>query len=311
MILNLCIDAVVVHAENSELLLNLENSELHIHGLVLDITDVVKQGLEHFFGTDFIVKLLFVVIGDVLDGLELLGGDLFERISKNFKPLIDFLDGALLDLRVVDKHEVILLLILVLKIHVSVNLEDQNLLLNLSSRLTLVNLLLELGHFVLVEESFELTSLGPSSNEEVELFNELSFALNDLIMELRDHFVLHDIIKECVRDVLLSGLIMGDDFEDFAETIPPSTELFSGFEDVSTELLKLSSKLIDGWMESNLRMVIRTGHLDEAWSLISHPNGLIGSESSDNHLSNGVEDSSLPILVVWAHLFACFIITRA
>lgn len=293
------------------MLLNLENSELHIHGLVLDITDVIEQGLEHFFGTDLIVELLLIVIGDVLDGFELFSGDLFERISKNFKPFLDLRDCALLDLRVIDEHEVVLLLIFMLKIHVSVDLEDQNLLFNLGSRLTLVNLLLELGHFVLVEESFELTSLGPASNKEVELFNDLSFALDDLIMELGDHFVLHDIIKECVGNVLLCGLLMSDHFEDFAETIPPSTKLFGGFEDIPTELLKLSSELIDGWMESDLWMVVRTGHLDEAWSLGSHPNGLVGGKSSDNHLCDGVEDSSLPIHVVWAHLLACFSITGA
>lgn len=309
--LDLCVDAVFVHAENSELLLNLKNSELHIHGLVLDITDVVEQGLEHFFGTNFIVKLLLIIIGDILDGFELFGGDLLERISKNFKPLIDLLDCALLDLRVVDEHEVVQLLVLVVEVHVSVDLEDQNLLFDLGGRLTLVNLLLELGHFVFVEESFELTSLGPASYKEVELFDDLSFALDNLIMELRDHLVLHDIVKECVRDVLLSGLFMGDDFEDLAETVPPSTKLFGGLEDIPTELLKLGSELIDGWMESDLWMVVRTGHLDEAWSLSPHPNGLVGSKSSDNHLGNGVEDSSLPVLVVWTHLFASFRVTCA
>jgi hypothetical protein len=194
----------------------------------------------------------------------------------------------------------------VVEVHVSVDLEDQNLLFDLGGRLTLVNLLLELGHFVFVEEGFELTSLGPASYKEVELFDDLSFALDNLIMELRDHLVLHDIVKECVRDVLLSGLVMGDDFEDFAETVPPSTKLFGGLEDIPTELLKLGSELIDGWMESDLWMVVRTGHLDEAWSLSPHPNGLVGSKSSDNHLGNGVEDSSLPILVIWTHLFASF-----
>ena len=58
-------------------------------------------------------------------------------------------------------------------------------------------------------------------------------------------------------------------------------------------------------------MVIRTGHLDEAWSFISHPNGLVGGKSSDNHLGDGVEDSSLPILVVWTHLFASLVIIGA
>lgn len=223
------------------MLLNLKNSELHIHGLVLDITDVVEQGLQHFFGADLIVELLLIVISDVLDGFKLLGGDLLERITKNLEPFIDFLDGALLDLGVVDEHEVVLLLIFVLDVHVPVDLEDQNFLLNLGGGLTLVNLLLKLGHLVLVEESFELASLGPSSNEEVELFDQLSFALDDLIMELGDHFVLHDVVEEGVGDVLLSSLFMSDDFEDLAEPVPPSTELLGRFEDVPTELLKLSS----------------------------------------------------------------------
>ena len=69
--------------------------------------------------------------------------------------------------------------------------EDQNLLLNVLSGLTLVNLLLKLGHLVLAEEQLELESHDPASLKQAELLNDLIFALNDFIVKLGNHLVLH------------------------------------------------------------------------------------------------------------------------
>lgn len=57
-------------------------------------------------------------------------------------------------------------------------------------------------------------------------------------------------------------------------------------------------------MEGDLRMVVGACHLDEAWALSSHPDGLVRSQGSNNQLGDSVEDSSLPIHIIWAHFFA-------
>lgn len=90
--------------------------------------------------------------------------------------------------------------------------------------MTLVNLLLELGHFIFIEKDLELSSFGPASNKQVELFNNLTLALDDLVMKLGDHLVLHNIIKEGVWNVLLCRLLMHHLLKDLAESVPPSSE---------------------------------------------------------------------------------------
>ena len=55
-------------------------------------------------------------------------------------------------------------------------------------------------------------------------------------------------------------------------------------------------------MESDLWMVVRTDHLDQAWSLSSQVDCLVGSKSSNDHLCDGIEDPSLPVHVVVLHL---------
>ena len=164
-----------------------------------------------------------------------------------------------------------------LEVHVSVVLENQNLLLNLLRRLTLINLLLKLGHLVLIEENFELSSLGPASDKQVELLNDLAFALDYLIMELRDHLVLHYIIEEGIGNVLLSGLFVLHLLEDLAETIPPSSKLLGRLENVSAHLFQLGSEFIHSWVEGNLWMIVRTRHFYKARSFSSHPDSFVGS----------------------------------
>lgn len=54
-------------------------------------------------------------------------------------------------------------------------------------------------------------------------------------------------------------------------------------------------------MEGDLREDVRAGHSDEEWLLVTVPQSLIGSKGANNHLSDGVEDSSLPVCVVGLH----------
>lgn len=49
-------------------------------------------------------------------------------------------------------------------------------------------------------------------------------------------------------------------------------------------------------------MVVRTDHLNQAWSFSSKIDGLVCSKSSNNHLCDCIEDSSFPVHVVVLHL---------
>ena len=111
-----------------------------------------------------------------------------------------------------------------MQIQLTIMVEDKNLLLNILSRLRFINLFLQFGHFVLVEQQFELESGDPTSLEELELLNDLLFALDNFVMELRNHLVLHHIVKEGVGNVLFGSFLVESFLEDFGKTIPPSTE---------------------------------------------------------------------------------------
>ena len=91
--------------------------------------------------------------------------------------------------------------------------------------LTLVNGLLQFDHLTLVEQDFELASFGPTFDQEIESLNDLVPALDNLIMELRDHLVLHDVSVEGMRNVFLSSFFMKSFLEDVAESVPPSSKL--------------------------------------------------------------------------------------
>ena len=148
--------------------------------------------------------------------------------------------------------------------------------------LTLVNGLLQFGHLILVEQDFELASFGPTFDQEIESLNDLVPALDNLIMELRDHLVLHDVLKESVRNVLFSILVIDLLFKDDSEPVPPSSKLSGRLKDVNGQLFKLSPQLINGWMECDFWMRVVTDHLDQARPISALIDGLVSSQGSHN-----------------------------
>jgi hypothetical protein len=63
-------------------------------------------------------------------------------------------------------------------------IKHKNSLLNFLSGLTLVDCLLKFGHLIFVEQDLELSSFGPTFDQEFKSLNDLILALDDLIMEL-------------------------------------------------------------------------------------------------------------------------------
>lgn len=160
--------------------------------------------------------------------------------------------------------------------------ETKNFLLNFLSGLILVNSSLKLNHLILVEQDFHLTLFGPSIDNKLESLDDLILALNNFIMQLRDHLVLHHILEESVWNILFSIFIIDLLLKDFTESIPPSSELSGRLKDVSAELVKLSSELINCRMEYNIRMGVATDHLYQTGLFCSQIDGLYSSQSSDN-----------------------------
>ena len=64
----------------------------------------------------------------------------------------------------------------------------------------------------------------------------------------------------------------------------------------------MCSELLHGWRVAHL-VVIEAGlHGDEGLVLVATPERLVCGKGPDHHLSNGVEDPALPIIVVCRHL---------
>lgn len=101
-------------------------------------------------------------------------------------------------------------------------------LLDHTSGLMLVDLLLKLSHFSLLEQLLKVLLLLPTSVEEGKLLNNLVSSLHNLEVQLGDDWVDHDIFIESKWNVLVLGLLMSSFLEDLAETVPPSSELLSG-----------------------------------------------------------------------------------
>jgi len=146
----------------------------------------------------------------VNDGVELVVGDLLESISELLQPLANFLIVLLNNLLLVNHNEVVVLLDVTLQVSLLEFLENDDTLLDVVSLLVLINLLLQLGHLVLVEELFHLPSLGPAPLKQIELVDDLPLAAVDLQTELCDHFVLHHIVEEGERNELFVGFIVLD-----------------------------------------------------------------------------------------------------
>jgi hypothetical protein len=130
-------------------------------------------------------------------------------------------------IEVVDEDDVVVLLLFPLEVVLQDVLDQNDSLLNLVNRLVLVNLLLHLGHFLLVEELVNWAlSVGPVTDEEAELVHDLRLLLDDLVTELHDHSVRLDVIKEREWNRFLVSFLIDCLLEDLGKTIPPSTELF-------------------------------------------------------------------------------------
>ena len=97
-------------------------------------------------------------------------------------------------------------------------------------------------------------------------------------------------------------------FEDLTETVPPTTELSSGFQNIPGKLFKLGSEFIDCGVIGHLRVIVRRSHLNERGFLSSDPEYLIGSECTNDHLGNSIEDSAFPIVVIGSHFFSTLVV---
>ena len=80
-----------------------------------------------FDGPHLATEGLFVVIYVIADGFQFLGGNSLQGVAKDLQPLVHLDDRVLLHLRVVDHHEVVLLLVVELRLQVflvQLELED-------------------------------------------------------------------------------------------------------------------------------------------------------------------------------------------
>jgi hypothetical protein len=134
----------------------------------------------------------------------------------------------------------------------------------------------------------------------------LRFTLNNIVVQGKYHLILHDIIEEGERNEFVSIIILSNFIEDLAITIPPTTKEFGRLKDITGELLERSIDLLLIRVELNIGMIVRRPHLDKTWniSFLHMPYGLVSSQSANNHLSDGIEDSSLPIRVVELHFLS-------
>lgn len=81
LILHFFLHLVLVHSKDSELLLDLIDSELHIHRFVLDLADDIQKVLESINASHLRLELLLISL-NVLDNVtEFLGGHVDESIT--------------------------------------------------------------------------------------------------------------------------------------------------------------------------------------------------------------------------------------
>lgn len=93
-------------------------------------------------------------------------------------------------------------------------------------------------------------------------------------------------------------------FEDFTESVPPSSKFLCWIQNVIGKFLKLVTKFLYSRMVVKLRVIVRWEHFNE-WRLFSSwPESLISSQCSNNHLCNSVEDSSFPINIIRFHFIS-------
>jgi len=180
-------------------------------------------------------------------------------------------------IRLVDQHEVVVLLFVFVDGVGQDALDQKNSLLNLFGGLVLFDLLLHFGHLLLFEKSEDRAlSIGPVTNEESKLVHDLILLLHNLVTKLDNHPVCLDVVEECEWDRFLASLFIGFFLEDFGESIPPTTKLLGRVRDVPVELLQNGLELILSRMENDLGMVELTSHPNKVWLLVPVPKSLVG-----------------------------------
>ena len=103
------VDSVFVHFEDTELLDNFNNSQLHIHGDLADVINNFEQALDSFDGLD--IGLEFLLVGcSIVDHLvQVFDSNFGEHFTKSVQPVLNLIVSTLDDLRVIDQNQIVLL----------------------------------------------------------------------------------------------------------------------------------------------------------------------------------------------------------
>jgi hypothetical protein len=133
----------------------------------------------------------------------------------------------MLDLSIVNHNEVVLLEVLPLDKGISRLLDSIDVLFNFSG----VSCLFKNSNGSSLGSSIEQITksrlLFDSLLKKVESGDNLRFTLNDVIVQSKDHLILHNIVKESEGNELVSIIVLSYLIEDLAEASPPTTEEFS------------------------------------------------------------------------------------
>ena len=108
LVLVLLLNFVFVHLEDTELLDNLIDVELHIHGLHTNRVDHVKQVLDCVDSLDVTLELGLVSLCLLNDFLQVTDGKVQKNFAKGIKPFLNLFVRLLDNFAVIDKDEEVL-----------------------------------------------------------------------------------------------------------------------------------------------------------------------------------------------------------
>lgn len=165
----------------------------------------------------------------------------------------------------------------------------------------LLHILLHLVHLGGIEQVFE-DFVHESLGNHLKLLVNLRDELEQSQVEFSDHIVLVHIVEETILNGLLRGLLVNVLLNTLALAIPPSTKSLGRLEDVAVELLQLATKLIHTWMVGEVQTDVLSLHLDQ-WLPVLTKESLCSGQCSNHHCDDGIEDLSLPIVVIDLHLW--------
>jgi len=118
------LEIVLVHLEDAELLNDLCNLQLHIHGVLADIVDDVQQVLDRVDPLNITLQLLIVGLCLVDNSDEIPDGNVGKDFAQRVEPELHLCIGTINDLLVVNEDEVVLnLRLLLLDVHTLEHLE--------------------------------------------------------------------------------------------------------------------------------------------------------------------------------------------